>query len=162
MRNCLANLRKESHERTVHSSANSLWVWNTKIPRSDLPILQYSKPCLLGGNGVPVFKVWSSELNLIVSSLEVWFYVTIPCHTYVVCRKDFIGWVTKNQPTFITKLFLLMEHQEHIFEQLMVIKNLSIWTTPSKPGSQVTRLFHIMPRETHSLKGLTTTQRINL
>jgi len=63
--------RKESHERTMHSSANSLWVWNTKIPRSDLPILQYSKPCLLGGNGVPVFKVWGSELNFIVFSLEV-------------------------------------------------------------------------------------------
>ena len=45
------------------------------------------------------------------------------------------------------------------FRTIEGYKNLSIGTTPSKSGSQVTRLFHIMPRETHFSKGLTTSQR---
>jgi len=59
----------EYHERSMYSPTNTLWLWDTKIQGSNLSILQNTKPCLLGGNGVPVLKVWGSKLNFIVFAL---------------------------------------------------------------------------------------------
>ena len=81
----------EYHERSMYSPTNTLWLWDTKIQGSNLSILQNTKPCLLGGNGVSVLKVWGSKLNFIVFALAS---LTI-CHTppsYSCClRRDLMG-----------------------------------------------------------------------